>query len=254
MALAAYVVYGVVAYKLLKPGTFACNEADLSEAGVELSRVLWSAPHGRCECRLTRAQGVLRAEVPRVRRHALLPAAPLLPPANSSACLPPRLHHARGACVRPPPPPGLHAPQTAAFLRYDLNGDTYLPALANSLVHVLMYSHYLLSAFGINTWWKKQLTSLQLVQFLIVMAQSVLSLARGRICGFPDWLKARAARMLTPRLTRARAAAHGCVPSEHVAAFRIVLHLQLHGKQGGKEGTPKGGVMGGGGRCCCVLR
>ncbi len=106
--------------------------------------------------------------------------------------------------------------QTAAFLRYCVNGDTYLPALANSFVHVLMYSHYLLAAFGVRrahcnaeiraggaelyarstlrqveTFWKKQLTTLQLIQFLGVMAQSVLSLMRGSDCGFPDWLKAR---------------------------------------------------------------
>ena len=79
--------------------------------------------------------------------------------------------------------------QTAAFLRYDVNGDTYLPALCNSAVHVLMYSHYLLAAFGVDTFWKVHLTSAQLVQFLVVMTQSVLSLARGPGCGFPDWLK-----------------------------------------------------------------
>lgn len=70
-----------------------------------------------------------------------------------------------------------------------MNGDTYLPALCNSVVHVLMYSHYLLAAFEVNTFWKAGLTSIQLVQFLTVMAQSVLSLARGPACGFPDWLK-----------------------------------------------------------------
>ena len=79
--------------------------------------------------------------------------------------------------------------QTAAFLRYDVNGDTYLPALCNSAVHVLMYSHYLLAAFGVDTFWKVHLTSLQLVQFLVVMAQSLVSLAKGTACGFPLWLK-----------------------------------------------------------------
>ena len=78
---------------------------------------------------------------------------------------------------------------TALFLRYDVNGDSYLPALANSVVHVLMYSHYLLSAFGVDAWWKRQLTALQLVQFGGVMAQSIYSAWRGQGCGFPDWLK-----------------------------------------------------------------
>ena len=79
---------------------------------------------------------------------------------------------------------------TALFLRYDVAGDSYLAALANSCVHVLMYSHYRLSAFGVDTWWRKQLTTLQLVQFLGVMAQSLLAAARGPACGFPAWLKA----------------------------------------------------------------
>ena len=87
---------------------------------------------------------------------------------------------------------------TALFLRYDVAGDSYLAALANSCVHVLMYSHYLLSAFGVETWWRKQLTTLQLVQFLLVMAQSVLAAARGPTCGFPHWLKAL---MVTYQLT-----------------------------------------------------
>ena len=70
-----------------------------------------------------------------------------------------------------------------------MNGDTYLPALCNSAVHVLMYSHYMLAALDVDTFWKASLTGLQLVQFLTVMAQSVISLYRGPTCGFPDWLK-----------------------------------------------------------------
>lgn len=80
---------------------------------------------------------------------------------------------------------------TAAFLRHDVNGDNYLPALANSLVHVLMYSHYLCAAFGVDTWWKKQLTSLQLVQFSTVVVQSLLAVYRGDACGYAFWLKVR---------------------------------------------------------------
>lgn len=40
--------------------------------------------------------------------------------------------------------------QTAAFVRFDVNGDDYLAALLNSFVHVLMYSHYLLAAFKVR--------------------------------------------------------------------------------------------------------
>ena len=158
VALAAYVVVGVVQYKLARPGSFACNEPDLSPAGQRLSRVLW----------FYYAQKFLEYgdTLTMVLRKSFRQLTPL------------HLYHHVSITV-----------VTALFLRYDLNGDTYLPALANSFVHVLMYSHYLLAAFGIDTWWKKQLTSLQLVQFLTVMAQSLVSLARGSSCGFPEWLK-----------------------------------------------------------------
>ena len=99
--------------------------------------------------------------------------------AQPCTCLP-----AAGFSRNPPCPS-----QTTAFLRYDVNGDTYLPALCNSAVHVLMYSHYMLAALDVDTFWKASLTGLQLVQFLTVMAQSVISLYRGPTCGFPDWLK-----------------------------------------------------------------
>lgn len=126
------------------------------------------------------------------------------------------------SCV-PGAPACAHAvgpsPQTAAFLRFDVNADDYLAAFVNSFVHVLMYSHYLLAAFKINTWWKRQLTTLQLLQFSLVLGQvgtenltpghqshasSALIIPRavpaqtayayvkgGPNCGSPDWLKAR---------------------------------------------------------------
>ena len=52
---------------------------------------------------------------------------------------------------------------TAAFLCFDINGDCVVTAaVLNSFVHVLMYSHYFLASFGVNTWWKSHLTKLQL--------------------------------------------------------------------------------------------
>lgn len=79
---------------------------------------------------------------------------------------------------------------TAAFIRHDVNGDCTLAALANSFIHVLMYSHYFCSAFGLKTPWRKHLTSLQLLQFVGIFAQSTLAWLRGPSCGFPDWMKA----------------------------------------------------------------
>ena len=79
---------------------------------------------------------------------------------------------------------------TAIFLRHDVNGDCCLAALANGFIHVLMYSHYFLSTFGLRTWWRRHLTTLQLIQFVTVFAQARLMWARGPECGYPDWTKA----------------------------------------------------------------
>lgn len=48
------------------------------------------------------------------------------------------------------------------------SGSTFLPAMVNSFIHVLMYSYYGLTALGPSIskylWWKKYLTILQLVR------------------------------------------------------------------------------------------
>lgn len=55
-----------------------------------------------------------------------------------------------------------------AFGRHeDFNGDMYLPIMLNSIVHVLVYLHYVLAALGRQSWWSRYLTSLQLTQFLV---------------------------------------------------------------------------------------
>merc|ERR1740121_2778641 len=71
------------------------------------------------------------------------------------------------------------------ILPFEFNGDMYLPILLNALVHVLMYSHYLVSALGLSTPWKPYLTSMQLLQFCTIAVQSAVSLSRGDSCGGP---------------------------------------------------------------------
>jgi elongation of very long chain fatty acids protein 4 len=47
----------------------------------------------------------------------------------------------------------------------------WINPLINTLIHVIMYSYYALSAFGPKVqkylWWKKYLTQLQMIQFVI---------------------------------------------------------------------------------------
>jgi len=52
-------------------------------------------------------------------------------------------------------------------------GDGYLPALINSVVHVLLYSHYFMRIMcrhvgGAKPWWMSYLTSIQLIQFFAI--------------------------------------------------------------------------------------
>jgi elongation of very long chain fatty acids protein 4 len=84
----------------------------------------------------------------------------------------------------------------ALYATFDQSGDLFLPVALNSFVHVLMYSHYFLSAetpYIPITWknapWKPYLTSLQLIQFLLIASQSFLSWFQGPEYGFPDWMK-----------------------------------------------------------------
>ena len=208
VALAGYVVVGVVRYKLEKPGSFACNAPDLSPAGHRLAQVMWCAtlPLLALEQNICHT-GRSGSSAPRCFRVRGSACAELKLSAEPFGALC-RVYYAQKFLefgdtmlfvlrMRFRQLTGLHVYHhvsitvvTALFLRYDVAGDSYLAALANSCVHVLMYSHYLLSAFGVDTWWRKQLTTLQLIQFLLVMAQSLLAAARGPACGFPHWLKA----------------------------------------------------------------
>ncbi|XP_046395830.1 elongation of very long chain fatty acids protein 4-like isoform X1 [Ischnura elegans] len=71
------------------------------------------------------------------------------------------------------------------------SGSTFLPAMVNSFIHVLMYTYYGLSTFGPNVskylWWKKYLTILQLVQFTTALILGVNGIKNG--CDFPLWMQ-----------------------------------------------------------------
>lgn len=63
---------------------------------------------------------------------------------------------------------------TWTALKYEPNIHLIFLAAVNSFIHVIMYSYYGLSSFPQLVkylWWKKYITSLQLVQFVIVMIQ-----------------------------------------------------------------------------------
>ncbi|XP_063702729.1 very long chain fatty acid elongase 4-like [Culicoides brevitarsis] len=69
-------------------------------------------------------------------------------------------------------------------------GSTFLPAMGNSLIHVLMYTYYGLSVLGPKVakflWWKKYLTIIQMIQFATGLALGINGIFIG--CEFPLWM------------------------------------------------------------------
>eukprot|EP00462_Mataza_sp_D1_P018139 CAMPEP_0175140128 /NCGR_PEP_ID=MMETSP0087-20121206/11289_1 /TAXON_ID=136419 /ORGANISM="Unknown Unknown, Strain D1" /LENGTH=240 /DNA_ID=CAMNT_0016423221 /DNA_START=41 /DNA_END=763 /DNA_ORIENTATION=+ len=55
-------------------------------------------------------------------------------------------------------------------------GTTSLGAFANSFIHVIMYSHYFVTSFGIRNPFKKVVTQAQLIQFGILLLHSFVAL------------------------------------------------------------------------------
>ncbi|EMD42057.1 hypothetical protein CERSUDRAFT_42249 [Gelatoporia subvermispora B] len=63
-----------------------------------------------------------------------------------------------------------HHSATAMLCYTQLNGKTsvqWIPISINLSVHVLMYYYYYATAGGAKIWWKKYLTTMQIVQFVI---------------------------------------------------------------------------------------
>jgi len=79
-----------------------------------------------------------------------------------------------------------------AGIKYLAGGQSFFIGLLNSFVHIIMYSYYWLSALGPHMqkylWWKRYLTSLQLVQFVLLTAHTGYNLYAE--CDFPDAMNA----------------------------------------------------------------
>ncbi|EDW02597.1 GH19803 [Drosophila grimshawi] len=76
---------------------------------------------------------------------------------------------------------------------YGVGGQFAVMGLCNTFVHAVMYYYYFISAMypgdRNHVWWKKYITRLQIVQFVILCTQSILMLLFNRGCGFPVLLQ-----------------------------------------------------------------
>ncbi|KAK4875003.1 hypothetical protein RN001_011425 [Aquatica leii] len=73
---------------------------------------------------------------------------------------------------------------------YVPGGQATVSVGLNSFVHVIMYTYYMLSAMGPQVkkylWWKKYLTQLQMIQFVLLIVHLVIGYRKG--CHKPPWL------------------------------------------------------------------
>jgi len=53
-------------------------------------------------------------------------------------------------------------------------GVQWIPMAANCLVHVPMYYYYAMSSMGYNIWWKKYITKLQIIQFVMDLSSNTV--------------------------------------------------------------------------------
>ncbi|ELU05135.1 hypothetical protein CAPTEDRAFT_214636 [Capitella teleta] len=76
-------------------------------------------------------------------------------------------------------------------VKWVAGGQSFFGAMMNSFIHVIMYTYYGLSGLGPSfqkyLWWKRYLTRVQLVQFVVGMAHAAQSIYVG--CTFPLWMQ-----------------------------------------------------------------
>lgn len=155
---AGYCAVMILLHKFRYPGRFACNDMLRDEPNAHLPFVFWAFYAQKFWEFLDTWFFILRRSFRQVTFLHLF-------------------HHSSITFV------------VGCIVPYDYNGDMFLPILLNSIVHVLMYGHYFVTALGIKSWWSQYLTTMQLLQFMLISTQSYLAWSVGPSCGAPDWAK-----------------------------------------------------------------
>ncbi|KAF0684350.1 Aste57867_23663 [Aphanomyces stellatus] len=58
------------------------------------------------------------------------------------------------------------------------DGDVYLTIILNGFIHTIMYTYYFVSAHTKTIWWKKYLTTMQLIQFVTMNVQAIMVISK----------------------------------------------------------------------------
>ncbi|XP_071527224.1 very long chain fatty acid elongase 7-like [Panulirus ornatus] len=74
-------------------------------------------------------------------------------------------------------------------VRHEPGGQTTFFGFLNAFVHIVMYTYYLLAAMGPRVrpylWWKKYLTTFQMIQFILIFVHASLTIVTGCPVGIP---------------------------------------------------------------------
>ena len=72
------------------------------------------------------------------------------------------------------------------FRRYTPGGQDSFGPMFNSLIHLIMYFYYFMAACGPQfqkyLWWKRYLTTFQIIQFVVVFLKDIIVLM-GKVFG-----------------------------------------------------------------------
>ncbi|RZF45222.1 hypothetical protein LSTR_LSTR012645 [Laodelphax striatellus] len=74
-------------------------------------------------------------------------------------------------------------------LKYVPGGQSVFLGVINTFIHVVMYGYYLLTLVDkryTSSWWKKHITQLQMLQFLMICVHHIMSTVAN--CGFPRFI------------------------------------------------------------------
>ncbi|EQC37523.1 hypothetical protein SDRG_05126 [Saprolegnia diclina VS20] len=63
-------------------------------------------------------------------------------------------------------------------IRVLYDGDVYLTIILNGFIHTIMYTYYFVSAHTKTIWWKKYLTTMQLIQFVMMNVQAYMTISK----------------------------------------------------------------------------